>query len=36
MKEEALRRIQGTKELSVKKTWYYSHLVSLDFAREIG
>lgn len=36
MKEEALRRIQGTKELSVKKAWYYSHLGSLDFAREIG
>lgn len=36
MKEEALRRIQGTKDLSVKKAWYYSHLGSLDFAREIG
>ncbi len=36
MKAESLRMIQTTKNPSVKKAWYYSHLGSLDFAKEMG
>lgn len=36
MKAESLRMIQSTKDPSVKKAWYYSHLGSLDFARQMG
>lgn len=36
MKAESLRMIQATKDPSVKKAWYYSHLGSLDFAKEMG
>lgn len=36
MKAESLRMIQETKDPSVKKAWYNSHLGSLDFARQMG
>lgn len=36
MKAESLRMIQTTKNPSVKKARYYSHLGSLDFAKEMG
>lgn len=36
MKAESLRMIQATKDPSVKKAWYNSHLGSLDFAKEMG
>ena len=36
MKNETLYMIQSAKEPSIKSAWYYSHLGSLDFARQIG
>ena len=36
MKTESLRMIKSTHVLSVKNAWYYSHLGSLDFARQMG
>lgn len=36
MKDEAVHMIQSTHVSSIKNAWYYSHLGSLDFARQIG
>lgn len=36
MKTESLRMIESTHMPSVKNAWYYSHLGSLDFARQMG
>ena len=36
MKTESLRMIESTHVPSVKNAWYYSHLGSLDFARQMG
>lgn len=36
MKNESLRMIEATHVLSAKNAWYYSHLGSLDFARQMG
>lgn len=36
MKDEAVCMIRSTHTPSIKNAWYYSHLGSLDFARQIG
>ena len=36
MKTGSLRMIESTHVPSVKNAWYYSHLGSLDFARQMG
>lgn len=36
MKNESLRMIHSTETSSTKHAWYYSHLGSIDFARQMG
>ncbi len=36
MKEESVRMVKQASTERVKKVWYYSHLGSIDFARQIG
>lgn len=36
MKKESVYYIQSSEGINVKKAWYYSHLGSLDFARQMG
>ena len=36
MKNESLRMIHSTETSSTKNAWYYSHLGSLDFAKQMG
>lgn len=36
MKAESLRMIHSTETSSTKHAWYYSHLGSIDFARQMG
>lgn len=36
MKEESVRMVRQAETEGAKKAWYYSHLGSIDFARQIG
>lgn len=36
MKRETIHAIESAERQEARKAWYYSHLGSLDFARQIG